>query len=291
MKAVMLPAAAAFLAVVGCSSGPAQDSPEDRLTKLEIQLTTKIDKEHALVTELTEETLRQKREITKLNNDIEMLKIDLKRLGERVDQQGAGGNRGGGPPSPDLSEVGVKIDTALAKLKTTGNVDEAARELVPLARYSVPKMTEAMKQIASPDYVASLEKVLAKCPPGELKAPLEEAVKDRIRRTSAARVVGAAGDKELSRILEPWLGDPDPIVQVEFGQALIACKNRMGIPPLIKALGASESEIRFRAILSLKRLNKGETYGFDMNKGADDNAAAITSWESWWAKEGQKLFE
>src|SRR5262245_10979151 len=106
MKAVVLPAAAAFLAVVGCSSGPSPDSPEDRLTKLEIQLTTKIDKEHALVTELTEETLKLRRQIADLDRENQMLKIDLKRLGERIDQQGAGGPRGGPPPA-DLSEVGM----------------------------------------------------------------------------------------------------------------------------------------------------------------------------------------
>jgi hypothetical protein len=289
MKSVSAPVVAAILALVGCSSVETQDSPEDRLTKMEIQLTTKIDKEHALVSELTEEILRLKREITRLDNENQMLKIDLKRLGERIDQAGSSGTRSG-PPAADLSEIGMKIDQALAKLRTTGNDEEAAQVLVPLARYSAPKMAEAMKQVASPEYLADLEKVLAKCPPSDLKAPLEEAAKDRVRRTSAARVVGATGDKELSRILEPWLGDPDPSVQVEVGQALIACKNRMGVPPLLKALAASESEIRFRAILSLKRLNKGETYGYDMNKSADDNAAALKAWEAWWAKE-PKLFE
>jgi hypothetical protein len=65
----------------------------------------------------------------------------------------------------------------------------------------------------------------------------------------------------------------------------------MGIPPLLNALKAGESEIRFRAILSLKRLNRGETFGFDMNKSADENGAAIKAWHEWWQKEGQKVFE
>jgi hypothetical protein len=290
MKPVPLSFAAAILAVLSCSSveSAPQDSLQDRLTKLEIQLTTKIDKEHATVTELVDKVLRLERRIADFENENKLLKIDLKRLGDQIN---AGGPRNGTGPSADLAETGMKIDQALAKLKTTGNVDEAAKELVPLARYSVPKMVETLKQIGSPDYVSSVEKVLAKCPVAELKGPLEDAVKDRLRRTSAARIVGAVGDLELSKILEPYMGDSDPIVQVEFGQALIACKNKLGVPLLIKTLSAPESEIRFRAILTLKRLNKSETFGFDMNKNADENDAAIKAWHDWYQKQGMKLFE
>jgi hypothetical protein len=293
MKPVSLSFAAAILVFLSCSSveSAPQDSLQDKLTKLEIQMTQKLDKEHAVVTELTEELLRLKRRIADMESENQLLKIDVKKLGEKIDQMGSSGNRGGSTPSPDLAETGMKIDQALAKLKATGKVDEAAKDLVPLARYSVTKMAEALKQISFPDYVESLEKVLAKCPVSELKGPLEEAIKDRYRRTSVARVVAATGDRELSKMLESYTGDSDPIVQVEVGQALLACKNKMGVLPLLKALSAPESEIRFRAIFVLKRLNKGDTLGFDMNKNADENAGAIKAWQDWWTKEGQKLFE
>lgn len=290
MKPVSLSFAAAILVVLSCSSveSAPQDSLQDRLTKLEIQLTQKLDKEHATVTELVDKVLRLERRLAGLENENKMLLIDFKKLSDQVS---AGATRSGSIPGTDLAETGMKIDQALAKLKTTRNVDEAGKELVPLARYSVPKMVEALKQIGSSDYVADVEKVLAKCPVTELKGPLEDAVKDRLRRTSAARIVGAVGDLELSKVLEPYLGDSDPIVQVEFGQALIACKNKMGVPLLIKSLSAPESEIRFRAILSLKRLNKNETYGFDMNKGPEENEAAIKAWHDWHQREGTKLFQ
>jgi HEAT repeat protein len=254
-------------------------------------MTAKLDKAHAVYAQLTEDHLRLERRVAALESENQLLRIDVKKLNERIDALGAGGAKGVPPPlSADLADVGMKIDQALAKLKTTGNVDEAARDLVPLSRYSVTKMTDTLKQFGSPEYSSSIEKVLAKCPPAELKGPLEEAVKDR-RRTSVARVVGAVRDPGLSKILEPYTGDSDPIVQVELGQALLDCKNRMGIPPLLNALKAGESEIRFRAILSLKRLNRGETFGFDMNKTADENSAAIKAWHEWWQKDGQKVFE
>ncbi len=292
MKPVPLSITAAILVILSCSAvHPApQDSLQDKLNKLEVQMTQKLDKAHAVYNELTEKLLRLERRVTDLQSENQMLRIDVKKLTEKVDALSVAGPRGTGP-GLDLAEVSMKIDQALAKLKTTGNVDEAAKELVPLARYSATKMAEALKQVASPDYMSAVEKVLAKCPVDELKGPLEEAAKDRVRRTSAARVIGAVGNKGLSKILEPFTGDSDPIVQVELGQALIACKNRMGVPPLLKALAAPESEIRFRAILSLKRLNKGETYGFDMNQGSEGNSAALKAWHDWWQKEGQKLFE
>jgi len=293
MKVVRLPAALALVLAAGCA-GTETKEPEtldDRFTKLEVQVTQKMDKAHAVYTELIEKTLLNDRRVAKLESDLDALRIDLKRLTERM---GAMMPTRTGPapaPAPDSAEVGMKIDQALAKLKTTGNVDEAFRDLLPIARYATPRMAEALKQVGDPNYVASVEKTLAKFPATELKGPMEDAAKDRVRRTSVARVIGSTGDKGLSKILEAYAGDSDPVVQVELGEALLACKNKLGIPPLLSALGASESEIRIRAFLSLKRLNKGETYGYDMNKAADENAAAIRAWHDWWQKDGQKLFE
>ena len=296
MKPVLLSAAAALLAVMGCSSVEQEppDTVEDKLTKLEVQMTAKLDKAHAVFTELTDNYMRLQRRVGDLESDNKMLQIEVKRLNDKVETAGAASPRTSEQPqgpSPDMPEIGIRIDQAMVKLKTTGNVDEAAKELVPLSRYSVVKLVEALKQISLPDYVADVEKVLAKCSPLDLKTPLEEAAKDRSRRSSVARVVGGSRDPGLSRILEPHAGDSDPVVQVEIGQALVACRNKAGVPPLLKALAAPESEIRFRAILSLKRLNKGETFGYNMNQSADENAAALKAWQDWWQKEGPKLFE
>ncbi|HKS17536.1 MAG TPA: hypothetical protein VJU16_09510 [Planctomycetota bacterium] len=293
MKPVPLSFAAAILVILSCSSveSAPQDSVQDKLTKLEVQMSAKFDKAHAVFDELSDKFLRLERRVAALENENQLLRIDVKKLTEKLEAAGASGPRGVPDPGPDRAEVGMKIDQALAKLKTTGNVDEAVKELKPLARYSVPRMVETLKQFTSPDYISSVEKVLAKCPVEELTAPLEDALKDRLRRTSVARIVGAAKDKGLSKILEPHAGDSDPVMQVEVGQALLDCKNRLGIQPLLKALSAPESEIRFRAIWGLKRLNKGETYGFDMNKGPADNDAALKAWYDWAQKEGPKLFE
>ena len=296
MKVVPLSVIAAIVLVLSCSqveTAP-QDSMDEKLTRLEMKFQQKFDNAFKLYNELLEKVLTLEKKIAALENENKLLMIDVKQLREKAGAA-AGGTPREGPAQPDRAETSVKIDVALAKLKSSPNVektvDEVAKELVPLSRYSATKMAEALKQISSPGYTAALEKILAQCPVEDLKEPLGAAVKDRVRRSSAARVVGAIGNLELSKILEPHIGDADPNVQVEVGEALLDCKNRMGVPPLLKALRAAEPDYRFRALLKLKKVNNRETYGFDVNKGPEENAAALKSWEDWWLKEGEKLFQ
>ncbi len=292
MKPVPLSVASAILVLLSCTSvytAEPQDSLKDKVAKLEAEMIAKTDRAFKLYSELTESVLKMERRLGDLERENQLLKIEVKQLREKIGSGGTG--REGAPVVPDLAEISMKIDTALAKLKATANVEDGVKELVPLARYSVTKMAEALRQISSPDYTAALEKVLAKCPVEDLKGPLAKAVEDRVRRTSVARVIGAVGDAGLSKILETYTGDSDPIIQVELGVALIDCKNRMGVPALLRALRASDSDCRLRAILKLKKVSKGETFGFDLNKTAEENAVALKSWEEWWQKEGPKLFE
>jgi len=295
MKLVPLSVASAILVLLSCTSvytAEPQDSLKDKVAKLEAEMIAKTDRAFKLYSELTESVLKMERRIGDLERENQLLKIEVKQLRDKMSGN-AGATREGPVAGPDLAEVSMKIETALAKLKATSNVEEGIKELVPLSRYSVTKMAEALRQISSPDYTAALEKVLAKCPVEDLKGPLGKAVEDRIRRTSVSRVIGAVGDAGLSKILEAYTGDSDPIIQVELGQALLACKNRMGVPPLLRALRAPDSDCRLRAILLLKphTASKRETFGFDVNKGADENAAALKAWDEWWQKDGAKLFE
>jgi hypothetical protein len=296
MKVVSLSVTAAFVVILSCSQvHPApQDSMEEKLTRLEVKFQQKHDSMFTFYQELLKKVEQLEKKVTTLESENKILQIDVQRLREKSGATG-GGTPKEGEPSGDLAEVSMKIDVALAKLRSSNHgeeaIKEAAKELVPLSRYSTTKMAEALRQISNPAYTAALEQVLAKCPVEDLKGPLGTAAKDRLRRSSVARVVGAARNLDLSKILEPHIGDADPIVQVELGDALLACKNRMGVPPLLKALRASESEFRFRALMSLKHVNNRETYGFDVNKGSEENSAALKAWDDWWQKEGQKLFQ
>src|SRR5215510_10369962 len=118
MKVVGL--SAVLLAAIGCASadGGSSESQQDRLTKLEVQMTQKMDKAHAVYTDLIESVLKLERRVATLENQIDVFKIDIKKLQERLDQ-GGGSPKSGSGPAPDAAEVGMRIDQSLAKLKTT----------------------------------------------------------------------------------------------------------------------------------------------------------------------------
>lgn len=285
----------AFLPVLVllAASGPAfaQDPVDEKLAKLEMKMQEQLNKAFAFNKTLLERVMKLEERITKLETENQMLKVDIERLSKRA--PGPGPEPTPTPtPEPPLADTAMKIEAALVRLKSGGTVEEGLKELVPLSRWSCARMIEALaKHPADRPFIDKIEQVLGKCPVEDLKAPLTEGAKDRTRRITLARVVAAVGDKELSRALEPYAGDVNPFHQIEVGKALIACKNRNGIPALMKALRAEESEYRLLAIMSLRPLAKGEIFGFDFNRGPAENADSLKRWDAWWESEGQKLFE
>ncbi|MBI4565190.1 MAG: hypothetical protein HY716_10905 [Planctomycetes bacterium] len=296
MKMPLLFVLAAAGILLGCSGSGRKDGPGDRISDLEDRVQIKMDKEHATAQMLTEKVIKLENRISALESERDLLKVDIRRLQEKVAILQATGPAAAQPPpsgpgGPTLAETSAKIDAALERLKNGGSVEEATKELVPLSRYSAPRMAEALGQhLTDVRFTKALEEILAKCPPEDLKNPLADAAKDRVRRAAAARIVGAVGNAELSGILEPYIGEASPVNQVEIGKALLACRNRMGVPPLLKALRAPNSDTRFVALLELRPLAK-QTFGYDFNKGPEENAEALQAWDAWWEKEGAKLFE
>src|SRR5436190_2846021 len=108
-----------------------------------------------------------------------------------------------------IEEILLEIQTVLAELRAGKlKADEAATRLRPWAQHAAPQIvTELRTNMARFDYAKQLEYILAKFPPMELKAPLAGALKQRAIREAAARVIGATGDKELSHILEEYVGE------------------------------------------------------------------------------------
>src|SRR5215510_14099832 len=115
MKVVWLPAALLSVLAAGCAGTEIQapESIEDRFTKLEVQVTQKMDKAHNVYTELIDKTLDLNRRMAKLENDLDLLKIDLKRLTERFDQSGTAPRSGPPLPAGEGAEITMKIDQAL----------------------------------------------------------------------------------------------------------------------------------------------------------------------------------
>jgi HEAT repeat protein len=170
--------------------------------------------------------------------------------------------------------------------------DDAVAALKPIAKDAVPLLLEELKKnIAEIKYAVQLELILSKLPPGDLKIPLGKALEDRTLRQSAARIVGAAGDKELSKVLENYTSVSDDDFRLEAGAALVQCKNAAGIPPLVQSLKSAEWTNRTIAIDLLRKVNKGQDYGYKPRGTSEENAEAIKQWEEWAEKFGKTIFE
>jgi hypothetical protein len=192
-----------------------------------------------------------------------------------------------------IEEILLEVETVITQLRG-GKIktDEATTRLKPFAQHAAPRIISEMRgSIARYDYAKQLEQILGKFPAAELKVPLQGALKHPATREAAARVVGAAGDKELSKILEEYLAENDEDFKLNIGDSLVRCRNGSGIPLLLQCLKSDQGTTRTIAISALKKINRGEDLGYKAQLSAEANTAAIKSWDEWSDKFAKTLFE
>ncbi|MBI2932421.1 MAG: hypothetical protein HYY16_12285 [Planctomycetes bacterium] len=283
-----------LLSLVGCSSGPAPNevfATKEDLGKLELKFTNTNEASVLFSREFTDRLGRIEQRLAALEAVTKSHDIEIRRLNERLSQLPAAG------PAPTPLSAGTEealktTDDQIQRLRDGFPPDEVARILAPIARYAAPKACAALKDaLRDVEYMKRLEAVLSKFPPADLKIPLEEALRDPIARNPAARVVGTVGDRELSRILEPYTSDAEMDFCIQVGESLIRCRNQAGVPALLRALRADDKNTRLLAVAALRSVSKNETFGYDFSKPADANAAAIKAWEEWYEKNGATLFD
>lgn len=197
------------------------------------------------------------------------------------------------PRTMKIEDILLEIETVLSQLRS-GKLksDEAVTRLKPFAQHAAPRIvTELRESIAKYDYTKLLESILAKFPPTELKVPLMEALKQRGTREAAARVVGAAQDRELSKILEEYLVEGDEDFRLNVGDALVRCRNGSGIPLLLGCLRSEQGATRTIAISALKKINRGEDLGYRPQLSVEANGQALKSWDDWSDKFAKNLFD
>ena len=138
---------------------------------------------------------------------------------------------------------------------------------------------------------AQAQLILGSFPPGELQKPLMKALDHPGARHSVPRIVGATGDSGLSAILAPHAASEDEDFLLAVGDALVRCRNAVGIPALVSCLKSHERATRFIAITLLKGLTQGKDFGFRPGRSATENAAATKVWEEWAEKFGKTIFD
>jgi outer membrane murein-binding lipoprotein Lpp len=285
------------------------DEISHKVDKLSAQVATKNDMQALLYDELVKRTNGLEKKVGELDIMVNTMKAQVARLEDLAKTlQGQIDALGRAPaPSPavasqptaepartlKIEDILLEIETVLTQLRS-GKIraDEAATRLKPFAQHAAPRIINELREsIARYDYARQLETILGKFPPAELKVPLQEALKHRATREAAARVVGAAADRELSKILEEYLAETDEDFRLNIGDALVRCRNGSGIPLLLQCLKSDQGATRTIAISALKKINRGEDLGYRSQLSVEANASAIKAWDEWSDKFAKTLFE
>ena len=307
----------AVLAALGCGGVPKADEVEKIRSdqeKLRMEMTNKND----LQVQLYQEMLSKVGQVLERLGKTETLVADLQPRMDRLEEQiravaataaaagaaaktapagpAAGTSPGEGPDKVTMKTVEqilLETEAAIAAVRA-GKIrpEEAAHQLKPCAKHAAPRILEEMRRnVAQIEYTIQLEAVLSKLPPEELKVPVQRALLDRGVRLSAARVVGAAGDRELSKVLEEAAGGDDEDLRLMAGESMVRCRNAAGIPALIQCLRSEQRDTRTIAINALRPLNRNQDFGYRAQQAPAENAAAVKQWEEWAEKFGKVIFD
>lgn len=309
---VGIPAALVLLSV-GCVDLVEKEDFDEvtkKVDKLSAQVATKNDMQALLYDELVKRANGLEKKVGELDIMVNTMKSQVARLEDlaktlqgQIDALGKtpapvpATAAAGQPAEPSrtlkIEDILLEIETVLTQLRSGKlRTDEAAVRLKPFAQHAAPRIiTELRDSIARYEYSKQLEAILGKFPPAELKVPLQEALKHRATREAAARVVGATGDRELSKILEEYLADGDEDFRLNVGDSLVRCRNGSGIPLLLQCLKSEQGTTRTIAISALKKINRGEDLGYRSQLSVEANAAAIKAWDDWSDKFAKTLFE
>jgi HEAT repeat protein len=192
-----------------------------------------------------------------------------------------------------VEQILLETEAAIAAVRA-GKVkpEEAAHQLKPFAKHAAPRIVDEMRRsITQIEYTIQLEAVLSKLPPEELKVPIQKALADKAVRLSAARVVGASGDRELSKVLEAPAAGDDEDLALMAGESMVRCRNAAGVPALVRCLRSEQRDTRTIAINALRPLNRGQDFGYRAPLAPMENAAAIRQWDEWAEKFGRTIFD
>ncbi len=301
---------AILAAAVGCAGGPTREEVEkirSDMTKLQVEMTTAKEYQSKLYEEMVAQTGNVSKDVAKSQALLADLQARMDRLEDQVRSLAASCSSpapktvqgptlqesAAGQAMKTVEQIILETETAVAAVRA-GKLkpEEAAHQLKPHAKHAAPRIIDEIRRsLTQIEYTILLEAILSKLPPEELKTPLQKALGDKAVRLSAARVVGAAGDRELSKILEEAAAGDDEDMRLMAGESLVRCRNAAGIPALVMCLRSEQRDTRTIAINALRSINRGEDFGYRAALPPMENAAAIKQWDEWVEKFGRAVFE
>jgi outer membrane murein-binding lipoprotein Lpp len=301
----MKQAMAAILALAGAGCVEVERQEFDKLSTdvKNLQIYQKNDHEMQahLYSELTQKFGSLVKQVTELDTlvramqaSVDRLELEMKALQhtKRSETKGVEGPIAIGP-GPNVAEIQLQIEQTLGGLRQ-GKLkpEDALKLLEPYSVYATPKILDELAgAVTQFEYAKQLESILSKFPSDTLKAPLQKALGQAGLRQSAARVVGHTKDPGLGKLLESFTEGNDEDFKLTVGDSLVQCRNAKGIPILIVSLRSGEATTRTIAIAALKRLNRGEDFGYRAQASNDANAEPLRAWAEWGEKSGKTIFQ
>ena len=292
------------LAGAGCVEVERQefDALDKSLKNLEIQSKNQNELHVHLYNELVQKHAGLVKQVTEVDVLFRAMQSSVAQLETQVKALVAAGKLGPKPPDgpqiapppvEKIEDILLHVNTTIGELrKGTLKTEEAVTLLTPYALHAVPKVLDELAgAVTKFDYAKQLESILSKFPPDSLKTPIKSALGQRGLRESAARVVGQTKNPDLGKLLEDHSDANDEDFKRVIGEALVLCRNAKGIPILVVSLRSGEVTTRTIAISTLKRLARGQDFGYRAQSTNEQNAAALKSWEEWFEKGGKTIFD
>jgi len=299
MLRLLLPLSAALLAGCEALDSPQPPAPDDPLAAVQrsvAALESRLDSSRTLYEEIVKQLEGIRAQMALQDGRLSMAETQMADLETRLKAGPATSPPSlPSPPAPAVDQEAAirKIQQVLGALRE-GKIKEleAVQDLLPHAAVAAPLLFDELRRtLPDPKYTPVLEKILGTLPSETLRTPLARALEEEGLRGPAARVIRDTGSRDLSTLLEKHLDGADEDLRVTLAEALVRCKNPAGSAHLVSLLHSEKWYIQTIAIDTLRRINRGQDFGYDPRAQAEHNRPAIERWEEWLENFGAALFE
>lgn len=213
---------------------------------------------------------------------------------------GQSGEKGKEPkeanPAPVLNKAELLAES-IQRMKQS--LPPVARDDIAgkLSAFSTDALKKLMDELRTPranlHFVRNFTAVVSTFPTEVLLGPFEDALKEPGIRGFIAETIGRTGSRSLGGLLRNYTGTNDPDFRSHVAEALALCGHVEGVRMLVEQLRSKDPSLRTIALLTLKRLSGGLTFGYRPPASPDQeaNKKAIQKWEAWFRENQAKLFE
>lgn len=180
------------------------------------------------------------------------------------------------------------IDKLVAQLRNNEiDVAKASKELSVYGKSAIIALVRQLKD-TDIDIIKRVETVLALMQPTDVVPVLSENLKQKEIRNSAARVLGNTNDPSAVIPLAEQIKDKDVDFVFTVAEALVRLKDKRGIPVLIDSLKSENPSRRALAFDTLSKVT-GLNFNYKPYLSDEERTKAVTEWETWWLKEGERF--